>query len=212
MKHLFTSLLLLSILSMSTISFGGKGGIALSKECLQTIAPDIFKQVKAAKESADSEYKAGFKEFLSYRLLFAQQSAFNEHVMNNEVGYLTLAGIYVEELPVWHGKAESDKHPRLKGYDNLLNDHCKRNTMADYAHATDRALEAIKCIRAGCYVESESKFDFATAYGLAKVSQEEYRDKLDKISLQDSDWIPLQLEGSATLAQILLNELDEENK
>ena len=84
--------------------------------------------------------------------------------------------------------------------------------MANYGRAADEAMTALKCIKAGCYVESKNKFDFATAYGLAKVSEEEYRKKLDEIVSREDGWKPLHLEGSAILAQILLKELGEENK
>ena len=209
MKNIIASLSLPIVLSMSTLCFGMEKDRAekkLSKEFFQTVEPELFEQIETMKEKANAEYKAGFKGFLNKRLSHAEEGMSAKNVMYNESYYLAATTFYSKRISVWSGKAAIHNI-------SALNDNCKRALMANYGRATDKAMEALKCIKAGCYVESESGFDFATAYGLAKVSQEEYGKKLDEIVCRDDGgWMPLHLEGSATLAQILLKELSEEKE
>lgn len=183
MKTVLKPLSLMSVLLMSMLSFGGKGGWLLSKDFFQTIEPELFERVQQIKKNADADYKAGFKDFLHARISRAAQGMCgNKDVTHDESDYLTAS-----------------------------NDSEKRSITAHYADAADKAMEALKCIRAGCYVESKTNFDFAQAFGLKKVSQEKYSERLAQIVGEDG-WTPFKLEGSLLLAEILLEDLDEESK
>jgi|GEM_PF-4342297 hypothetical protein len=196
MKNIIASLLLLSALSMSRLSFGmdeAKSEEVSLKEFFQTVAPRLFAQVKMVRENADADYKVGFKQFLQNRLTTTEE---------DEVCDLASAASYSKA--VWKGQSGIDRDPHL-------NDQSKRAIMAAYALATGAMMEALKCLSAGCYVASETKFDFATVYGLEKVTREEYRENLRSKS-KESWWPTFQAGGSRALAKILLAELGEENK